>query len=93
MFDAEKVRIWKIISSEIDYIAGFTLVHALKEYLSMTDNLIFDLGDTDEIEEIPRDKWDEYRVRLDEDNEHFMSFTEYMNSELASYGVFCSTAY
>ena len=93
MLDTEKVRIWKVVSSETDYISGLTLIHALKEYFSMTDISFVELDDSDEISEIPREKWGEYRIKLGEASEQEVSFNEYIHAQSANYGLLCSTAY
>jgi len=48
---------------EKEWIAANTNIEALKTYLSITGTDIIDLDDSDEITEVPEEKWEEMTVR------------------------------
>lgn len=71
---------------EKEWVCARTNIEALKVYLSITDTNIIDLDDTDEIVEIPKEKWGELKIRnsdsYGDDDWDEMTFEEYMKDQL-----------
>lgn len=66
---------------EKEWMCARTNIEALKCYLNITSMDIIDLDDMDEIIEIPKEKWPEYKVvnhDYDGDDWKEMTFEEWM---------------
>lgn len=66
---------------EKEWMCARTNIEALKCYLNITDTNIIELDDLDEIVEIPKEKWSEYKVvNPDHDGDDWkeMTFEDWM---------------
>lgn len=63
---------------EKEWVAAETNLHALKVYCRITDMSIDDFEDTDEIIEIPKNKWSKYKIKMEGDVE--ITFKQYMRA-------------
>lgn len=71
------------INDEKDWVCANTIFHALKTHNSITGMDLIDFEDSDDIIEIPEEKWGEYRV-TDEDGGEESTFKEYMVGQIES---------
>ena len=85
------MKVWQIKSGETDTICGYTLIHALQEYFTMTGTEIYDLSDTDKIKQIPASQWEKHIITY-EDGIPDSNVKIYMEGTPDA-GLICSTAY
>jgi hypothetical protein len=67
-------------TGEKEWICAFTNIHALRVYCNITDTDLTDMNDTDEIVEVPKEKWPEMTIR-NSDKDEFQTFEEYMKAQ------------
>jgi hypothetical protein len=74
--------------NEKSWISALTPIDAIKTYLNDTNMGIYDFEDTDDIVELPRDKWDEYYI---EDEKGKKSFSEWASEYPNESCIICET--
>lgn len=75
-------------TGEKEWVCAYTNIHALRVLCNITDIDLTDMNDTDEIIEVPKEKWSELYIKnmdFDELNDpedwKQMSFEEYMKDK------------
>jgi hypothetical protein len=75
-----ELKIFEInTGGEREWVAAYSNIHALQVVYSFNDVDLMDYNSHDEVKELPREKWDEYTVK-DEDDEATMTFAEWMQA-------------
>lgn len=66
-------------TGEKEWVCAYTNIHALRVLCNITDIDLTDMNDTDEIIEVPKEKWPEMTIRnSDSDPEDITTFEDYM---------------
>lgn len=74
--------------SEKEWVCARTNIEALKIYFNVTNTVIGELDDEDEIVEVPKEKWAELHIKnndyykTDPDDWMYKSFEEYMKEQI-----------
>lgn len=81
------MRVFRIDkASNHEYICGNTLIHALQVYCDEMDVSLREFCDTDDIVEIPEEKWSEISFLHDDDGE--ITIEQYMDQNIYP-GLIC----
>lgn len=74
-------------AQEKAWIYALTPIDAIKTYCSVTDTGLIDFDEDDDILELPKEKWDDFKVTNDEDEDSkTITFSEWFeeNKDLGS---------
>lgn len=65
---------------EKEWVSAETNIQALKVYCRITDMDLNDFEDSDSITEVPEEKWSEYTIRSEMDENNTTTFSEWMKN-------------
>jgi hypothetical protein len=75
------MKVYEIQWSKIEeksWVSAHTAIHAIQVYCSETSTDLGDFDDTDDIVELPEDKWATHTIDNSEDGEETETFAEFM---------------
>jgi hypothetical protein len=83
---------------EKEWVCAYTNLHAIQTYLWVTSTNVMDFDTSDEIVEVPKERWSEMRIKnieydpSDPEDKEFETFEEYMKTK-ATPDIIAGTMY